>query len=118
MASSLQNTVLYEFGGMDFLNLNLTNNEDRAFNELTLRFYVTAKPEDIEAQPGQNNQPGTCPLLVDEDICQAYDEAGFNRPCVNQAGESVDDSLRYYLRHAVPVKLEDTYNPATGEYDK
>jgi hypothetical protein len=107
----------YEFGGMDFLNLNLTNNEDRAFNELTLRFYVTAKPEDIEAQPGQNNQPGTCPLLVDEDICQAYDEAGFNRPCVNQAGESVDDSLRYYLRHAVPVKLEDTYNPATGEYD-
>ena len=81
-----------------FLNLNLTNNEDRAFNELTLRFYVTAKPEAIEAQPGQNNQPGTCPLLVDEDICQAYDEAGFNRPCVNQAGESVDDSLRYYLR--------------------
>ena len=107
----------YEFGGMDFLNLNLTNNEDRAFNDLTLRFYVTAKPEEIEAVPGVNNQPGTCPLLVDEDICQAYDEAGFNRPCVNQAGESVDDSIRYYLRHAVPQKLEDTYNPATGEYD-
>lgn len=107
----------YEFGGMDFLNLNLTNNEDRAFNDLTLRFYVTAKPEDIEAVPGVNNQPGTCPLLVDSDICQAYDEAGFNRPCVNQAGENVDDSLRYYLRHAVPQKLEDTYNPATGEYD-
>lgn len=107
----------YEFGGMDFLNLNLTNNEDRAFNELTLRFYVTAKPEEIEAVPGQNNQPGTCPLLVDSDICQAYDEAGFNRPCVNERGENVDDSIRYYLRHAVPVKLEDTYNPATGEYD-
>ena len=107
----------YEFGGMDFLNLNLTNNEDRAFNELTLRFYVTAKPEEIEAKPGQNNQPGECPLLVDEDICQAYDEAGFNRPCVNQNGESVDDSIRYYLRHAVPVKLEDTYNPGTGTYD-
>ena len=107
----------YEFGGMDFMNLNLINNEDRAFSDLTLRFYVTAKPEDIEAQPGQNNQPGTCPLLVDEDICQAYDEAGFNKPCVNKNGESVDDSLRYYLRHAVPVKLEDTYNPATGEYD-
>lgn len=107
----------YEFGGMDFLNLNLTNNEERAFSDLTLRFYVTAKPEDIEAKPGENNMPGECPLLVDEDICQAYDEAGFNKPCVNQNGESVDDSLRYYLRHAVPVKLEDTYNPATGEYD-
>ena len=107
----------YEFGGMDFLNLNLTNNEDRAFNELTLRMYVTARPDEIEAVPGVNNQPGSCPLLADEDICQAYDEAGFNRPCVNQNGESVDDSIRYYLRHAVPVKLDDTYDPATGTYD-
>ncbi|SHH03006.1 Glycosyl hydrolase family 9 [Fibrobacter sp. UWH9] len=107
----------YEFGGMDFLNLNLINNEDRQFDNIELRLYVTAKPEEIEAVPGVNNQPGTCPLLIDSDICQAYDEAGFNRPCVNAAGENVDDSLRYYLRHAVPVKLEDTYNPATGEYD-
>ena len=107
----------YEFGGMDFLNLNLTNNEDKPFDDLTLRFYVTARPEDIEATPGVNNQPGTCPLLVDEDICQAYDEAGFNRPCVNKNGQSVDDSLRYYLRHAVPVKLEDTYNATTGTYE-
>jgi hypothetical protein len=107
----------YEFTGLDFLNLNLVNNEDKPFSDLTLRFYVTARPEEIEATPGVNNQPGTCPLLVDEDICQAYDEAGFNRPCVNKNGESVDDSLRYYLRHAVPVKLEDTYDPATGTYD-
>lgn len=107
----------YEFGGMDFLNLNLTNNEERAFNELTLRLYVTARPDEIESVPGVNNQPGSCPLLADEDICQAYDEAGFNKPCVNQNGESVDDSIRYYLRHAVPMKLEDTYDPATGTYD-
>lgn len=106
----------YEFTGLDFMNVNLINNEDRPFSDLTLRFYVTARPEEIEATPGENNQPGTCPLLVDEDICQAYDEAGFNRPCVNKNGESVDDSLRYYLRHAVPVKLEDTYNAATGTY--
>lgn len=107
----------YEFGGMDFLNLNLINNEDRQFDNIELRLYVTAKPEEIETVPGVNNQPGSCPLLIDSDICQAYDEAGFNRPCVNAAGQNVDDSLRYYLRHAVPVKLEDTYNPATGEYD-
>lgn len=107
----------YEFGGMDFLNLNLINNEDRQFDNIELRLYVTAKPEEIEAIPGVNNQPGSCPLLMDSDICQAYDEAGFNRPCVNAAGENVDDSIRYYLRHAVPVKLEDTYNPNTGEYD-
>ncbi|MCQ2105275.1 MAG: glycoside hydrolase family 9 protein [Fibrobacter sp.] len=107
----------YEFGGMDFLNLNIVNNEDRQFDNLELRFYVTARPDEIEAVPGVNNQPGSCPLLVDSDICQAYDEAGFNKPCVNGNGENVDDSLRYYLRHAVPVKLEDTYNAGTGEYD-
>lgn len=107
----------YEFGGMDFLNLNVVNNEEREFDNLELRFYVTARPDEIEAVPGVNNQPGTCPLLVDSDICQAYDEAGFNKPCLNKKGENVDDSLRYYLRHAVPVKLEDTYNAGTGEYD-
>lgn len=104
-------TYQYEFGGMDFLNLNIYNNEDRAFDSLTLRLYLTARPEQIEAQPGENNQPGTCPMLLDEDICQAYDEAGFNKPCEN------DREIRDNARGAPPVKLEDTYNAATGTYD-
>lgn len=104
-------TYQYEFGGLDFLNLNIYNNEDRQFDSLTLRLYVTAKPEQIETQPGVNNQPGSCPLLLDLDICQAYDEAGFNKPCEN------DREIRDLLRGAVPVKLEDTYNAATGTYD-
>ena len=74
-------TYQYEFGGLDFLNINIYNNEDRQFDSLTLRLYVTAKPEQIEAQAGVNGQPGSCPLLLDLDICQAYDEAGFNKPC-------------------------------------
>ncbi len=104
-------TYQYEFGGLDFLNINIYNNEDRQFDSLTLRLYVTAKPEQIEAQAGENNQPGSCPLLLDLDICQAYDEAGFNKPC------ETDSEIRELLRGAIPVKLEDTYNSATGTYD-
>ena len=104
-------TYQYEFGGLDFLNINIYNNEDRQFDSLTLRLYVTAKPEQIEAQAGVNNQPGSCPLLLDLDICQAYDEAGFNKPC------ETDREIRDLLRGAIPVKLEDTYNAATGTYD-
>lgn len=104
-------TYQYEFGGLDFLNINIYNNEDRQFDSLTLRLYVTAKPEQIEAQAGENNQPGSCPLLLDLDICQAYDEAGFNKPC------ETDSEIRELLRGAVPVKLEDTYDAATGTYD-
>lgn len=100
----------YEFGGMDFLDLNLINKEERAFDSLTLRLYVTAKESEILPVPGVNNQPGSCPLLVDEDICQAYDEAGFNKPCEN------DREIRDLLRGATPVKLEDTYNASTGTY--
>ncbi|WP_407440461.1 glycoside hydrolase family 9 protein [Fibrobacter sp.] len=107
----------YEFGGMDFMNLNIVNNEERAFDNIELRIYVTARPEEIEPVPGENNQPGSCPLLMDSDICQAYDEAGFNNPCLNTQGQNVDDTIRYNLRHAVPQKLEDTYNSTTGTYD-
>ena len=106
----------YEFTGMDFLNVNIINNEDRAFDSLTLRLYVTARPEDINPVPGENNQPGSCPLLIDEDICQAYDEAGFNKPCVDAQGNSADEMIRYNLRHSVPVRLDDTYDAATGTY--
>ena len=103
----------YEQGlsGMDRININLYNNEDRQFDSLELRFYVTARPEQIEIQEGTNNQPGSCPLMVDEEICQAYDEAGFNKPC------ETDREIRDLLRGAPPIRLEDTYNPITGEYD-
>ena len=103
----------YEQGitGMDRININLYNNEDRQFDSLELRFYVTATPEQMEPQEGVNNQPGSCPLMIDEEICQAYDEAGFNNPC------ETDREIRDNLRGAPPIKLPDTYNPAKGTYD-
>ena len=90
----------YIFGGMDFLNLNVYNNEARPFDSLTLRLYFTATPDQVEK----------CATLIDSDICQAYDEAGFNKPCEN------DRELRDLLRAALPVRLDDTYNPEDGTY--
>lgn len=90
----------YEFGGLDFLDLNIYNNEARAFDSLTLRMYFTALPEEVEK----------CATLIDIDICQAYDEAGFNKPC------ETGDEIRYLMRHALPVRLDDTYDAATGKY--
>ena len=90
----------YEFGGTEFLNLNIYNNEARPFDSLTLRMYFSAKPEEVEK----------CATLIDSDICQAYDEAGFNKPCEN------DRELRDLMRAALPVRLDDTYNPTTGKY--
>ena len=93
-------TYQYEFGGMDFLDANVYNNEARPFDSLTLRLYFTATPDQVEK----------CATLIDSDICQAYDEAGFNKPCEN------DRELRDLLRAALPVRLDDTYNPKTGTY--
>lgn len=94
-------TYQYEFTGLDFVNLNVYNNEERSFDSLTLRLYVTALPEEVDE----------CALMMDSDICQAYDAAGFNNPC------EYDTEIRSNLRGAMPVRLDDTYDAATGKYD-
>lgn len=90
----------YIDNGLDALDVNVYNNEARPFDYLTLRFYFTARPDQVEQ----------CATLVDSDICQAYDEAGFNHAC------PTDREIRDSLRAALPVRLEDTYNPADGTY--
>ena len=106
----------YAFGGLDFLNLSICNNEKQPIDSLTLRLYVTAKPEDIEATPGDGNAPGTCPLLVDEDLCQMVNSTGISSACHLPDGKSADDHLRLNLRHSNPVKINSSYNASTGEY--
>ena len=93
-------TYQYVDNDLDALDLNIYNNESRAFDSLTIRLYFTALPEQVEK----------CAFLVDIDICQAYDESGFNHPC------ETDREIRDLLRAAFPIRLEDTYDPATGKY--
>lgn len=105
----------YKFTDMDFLSAYIYNNEDQAIDSLTLRLYVSAKPENIEPIPGEG-QPGSCPLIVDEDICQMSDSSGFHYPCKQKDGSSSDDQLRANLRHSTPIKIDNSYNASTEEY--
>ena len=85
---------------MAMVNINIFNNEGRAFDSLTIRLYMRGTDE-IENDIGM----GT-------DICNSYDEAGFSGSCP----EATIDELARLLRDAHPVKIEDTYDDATGTW--
>jgi len=87
-------------GDMAMVNINIFNNESRAFDSLTIRLYMRGTDE-IENDIGM----GT-------DICNDYDEAGFSGACPD---ETIEELARL-LRDAHPVKIEDTYDDATGTW--
>ncbi len=93
-------TYQYPWQDMAMLNINVYNNEARAFDSLTIRLYMRGT-DDIATDIGM----GT-------DICQAYDEAGFNKPCSDATKEQLERSLR----DIQPVKIEDTYDAASGTW--
>ncbi len=96
----------YEFDNLQNLNLNIYNNESRPFDSLELRLYFTALPEEVD----------NCAFLIDTDILQAYDEAGFNHPLLDKNGIDVGNDVRKLMRNARPHQLQDTYDAATGKY--
>ncbi|WP_297699180.1 glycoside hydrolase family 9 protein [uncultured Fibrobacter sp.] len=96
----------YEFDNLQNLNLNIYNNESRPFDSLELRLYFTALPEEVD----------NCAFLIDTDILQAYDEAGFNHPLLDKDGIDVGNDVRKLMRNARPHQLQDTYDAATGKY--
>ena len=87
----------YDFSGLDFLHLYVENNEEENFDSLTLRLYLEALPEEMEK----------CATLVDVDICQKYDSAGFNIPCES------DLDIRNLMRKSFPMRLD--YLKKSGE---
>ncbi len=93
-------TYQYHWADMSGININVFNNEGRAFDSLTIRLYMRGK-DDIYKDIG-----------IRMDICQAYDEAGFNKPC---SPETITE-LTTLLRLVHPEKIEDTYDAATGTW--
>ena len=87
-------------GDMAMVNINIFNNESRAFDSLTIRLYMRGTDE-IEHDIGM----GT-------DICNAYSSAGFSGDCSPETKEELERGLR----DALPVKIEDTYDEATGTW--
>ena len=90
----------YEWTSMDFLNVSIYNNEAEAIDSLTLRLFFTAKPEQVDS----------CATLIDFDICQIYNEQGYNSPCEN------DREIRDHFRHAFPIRIESSYDSTAGTY--
>ena len=93
-------TYQYYWQDMAMLNINVYNNESRTFDSLTIRLYMRGT-EDIETDIGM----GT-------DICNDYDEAGFNGECTEETKEQLERALR----NIKPEKIEDTYDAATGTW--
>jgi hypothetical protein len=84
----------YTWGGMTALTFNIENNEPQPFDSLELRVYLRAGA-DLDKD-----------VAVRFDICQAYNEAGFNLPCEDKTIGDKAKALR-------PTKMEDTYNADT-----
>ena len=90
-------TYQYEWDGKPAINMNIFNNEARPFDSLTVRMYMRGDDDLYDD------------VAIRTDICQAYDEAGFNKAC----DASTLAQLNEGFRHARPVKIEDTYDEKT-----
>lgn len=93
-------TYQYSWAGKPAINLNIYNNESRSFDSLTVRMFMRGD-DDIYDD-----------VAIRTDICQAYDEAGFNKACDAATLAQLNEGFR----HARPVKIEDTYDAATGTW--
>lgn len=90
----------YVWAPMPALEINVINNEVRAFDSLTIRLYMRGT-EDIYYDVG-----------IRRDICQAYSEAGFNLPCSKETQAELDGLFRLTF----PEKIPDTYDPSDGTW--
>lgn len=119
-----------EGSGFPMLSLNVVNEEERTFDSLSLRFYVRST-DTLWKSPGvPHTVYGPTPTLdpvpltfensigVKYDICQAYNSAGFNRPCddifwgLNWSWGNLSSGV-FMLK---PVKIPGSYDAATNTW--
>lgn len=138
MANFSVYAVQYTWSSMPALAINVINNEPRNYDSLSLRVYVRAKDTVYNA----NGTVAThtlsttkglvqVPMLFKDvfaaryDICQAYDGAGFNKPCGDPAWGGWGNvpgtaeianwgTLNRGVQMLPPVKMPDTYDPTTN----
>ena len=94
-------TYQYEFDEIDYLNLMVYNNEREAYDSLSLRIYMTAKPDEIEK----------CAIIVDIDLCYNIDQSGLlSKGCENER------DLMDIMRQSHPVRIESSYDKKAKTY--
>jgi hypothetical protein len=86
--------------GFDFFNIGINNSTMEDLDSVVIYIYFDATEEDVES----------CGVAFEEDICQAYDMAGFNKPCNN------DDEIINSMRINNLQKVDGTYNKKKKTY--
>ena len=90
----------YTDNGLETFNIQFFNETMEDIDSVVAYIYFDATEEDVNA----------CGVILDMDICQAYDLIGFNIACENAR------DLRNAMRSTRPVKVEDTYNKDKKTY--
>ena len=90
----------YQFEDLESFNIHIVNESLTDLDSVTAYIYFDATEEDVES----------CGILLDVDICQAYDMAGFYKACANHR-ELMED-----FRENMAQKVEGTYNKKKKTY--
>ena len=93
-------TYQYSWSEKPAIMMAIFNNESRPFDSLTVRMYMRGDDDLYDD------------VAIRTDICQAYDEAGFNGRCDTTTLRQLNEGFR----HVRPVKIEDTYDAASGTW--
>ncbi|MGL1937083.1 MAG: glycoside hydrolase family 9 protein [Fibrobacterales bacterium] len=108
-------SLIYTKNGLQFLSVNVINQDTKTYDSLELRIYMTGTEEEFFIEPARDDMapPGDGEyqfgLAVDE--CIPYSSNGYPR---GDGWCSDSDSLVQFTHLK---KIEDTYNPETDEWD-
>ena len=89
----------YEFGGLEMFNIITYNGTLENLDSVTAYIYFEATEEEVES----------CKIIIDADLCQSFDIAGFSKPCSN-------DSIIKEIRAGDVLKLDETYDTKKKTY--
>lgn len=122
----------YYWGTLPSLGINVVNMEEQSYDSLAVRVYMRSKDTLLDPKTGKpilykkSTPTGLIdvPVRFDQalaaryDICQAYDEAGFNKPCDDPSYGlkwSWSD-LNRGVQMMNPVKMPETYDAKSNTY--
>ena len=91
----------YAWGDMDVYNVSFTNHTLEQLDSVVAYIYFEAPEEEVSS----------CNIMFDLNICQAYDQAGFNKPCPND--KAIINAIR---GNKSLQKVEDSYDSTTKNY--
>ncbi len=90
----------YEFDSLEYFSIRIFNESLEELDSIVAYVYFDATESEME----------NCGTIIDLEICQNYDQSGFNRACAN------DSDLRTFMRETPAEKVEGTYNEKTKTY--